>query len=263
MTQKEKLSRMDREVVKLLGRAIDTAIKYGDEINFVTKNKKLTYPYQEKMDFDAEKQLSRSRDLSDAMDYVFNLPLGKVDRAELSSCKIEDMLMLNLTISVKTSEGNRDFTLAHEECSLSSIVTKRTIRDNDIMSYLFFRENFSDSLLKPDIEYLTEEQFADVLENCLEQSVPTGFIKAIFPKFKEAAIAKNIMTQADALNFIFDYTERDLFISLYEYKDMDPWDAKIIAKRPSEMDCCVNIHDNFHFYGGWFYWPCLDPDKED
>ena len=260
MTQKERLSRMDREIVRLLGRAIDTAIKYGDEINFVTENEKLAYPYQEKVDFDAEKRLLRSRNLSHALDYVFNLPLS---RTKLASCKIEDMLMLNLTISVKTPEGNRDFTLVHEEFSLLSVVIKRTIRDNDIMSYLFFRENFSDNLLKSDIENLTEEQFADVLENCLERSVPTGFMKAIFPKFKEAAIAKNIITQADALNFIFAYTERDLFISLYDYKDMDPWDAKIIAKRPSEMDCCVNIHDSQRFYGGWFYWPCLDPDKED
>lgn len=260
MTQKERLSRMDREIVRLLGRAIDTAIKYGDEINFVTENEKLAYPYQEKMDFDAEKKLLRAKVLSRALDYVFNLPLS---RTELASCSIKDISGIDLTISVKIPGGIRDFILIREEFSLHSVVINRDILDNNIMAYLFFRENFSDSLLKSDIEDITEEQFADVLENCLEQSVPTGFMKAIFPKFKEAAIAKNILTQADALNFIFAYTERDLFISLYEYKDMDPWDAKIIAKRPSEMDCCVNIHDNLHFYGGWFYWSCLDPDKED
>ena len=263
MAQKEKLSRMDREIVRLLGRAIDTAIKYGDEINFVTKNGKLAYPYQKRKNFDAEKQLSRSRDLSVALDYIFNLPLGRVDRAELASCKIEDMLMLNLTISVKTSEGNRDFTLAYEECSLSSIVTKRTILDNDIMSYLFFRENFSDSLLKADIEDLTEEQFINALSILLDTWLDTWLgveneemqkRKKIFPDFKDTVIKKGILRQEDALNFIFAMSERELFDKIYE--NASPWECKN-AKLPFEMDSCALIGEY------WFYWPCLNTDKED
>lgn len=278
MRPKEKLSRMNREAVRLLGKAIDTAIIYGDEINFIVNtetitNEKWPWLYQDKDNIVSEKRLGQCETLSQVIDYISNCALSEIFESSKQRKEVLENSghnTLSFAISVKTPEGIKDFILVHTENS--RFVSRNTvIFDYQIMAYLFFRENFSDSLLKSDVKDLTEEQFANALENCLEQSVPTGFIKAIFPKFKEAAIAKNIMTQADALNFIFAYTERDLFITLYEYKDMDPWDAKI-AKRPSEMDCCVNIHDNLrsydgydnlHFYDGWFYWPCLDSDKED
>lgn len=241
MTQKEKLSRMDSEIVRLLGRAIDTAITYGDEINFVTKNGKLAYPYQEKIDFDAEKQLSRSKCLSHATDYAFNLPLNMVP--ELASCRLEDMSVLDLTVSVKTPEGNRDFTLVREEFSLPSVVINTNIFDNDIMGYLFFRENFSDSLLKSDIEDLDRGQLATVLSPYLSSELA----HKIFVEFKETVIKKGFFKQEYALSFAFAMSERELFDKIYE--DVNPWECRN-AKLPSEMDSCANIG------GYWFYWPC-------
>ncbi len=241
MTQKEQLSREDWEIVRLLGRAIDTAITYGDEINFVTKNGKLAYPYQEKIDFDAEKQLSRSKILSHAIDYVFNLPLNRV--LELASSRLEDMSVLDLTVSVKTPEGIRDFILVREEFSLPSVVITKNIFDNDIMAYLFFRENFSDSLLKSDIEDLDKEQLATVLSPYLSSELA----HKVFVEFKEMVIKKGLLKQEYALNFVFAISERELFDKIYE--DANPWECRN-AMLPSEMDSCANIG------GYWFYWPC-------
>lgn len=275
MRPKEKLSRMDRETVRLLGKAIDTAIIYGDEINLIvntetTTNEKWLWPYQDKDNIVSEKRLGQCETLSQVIDYISNRALSEIYESSKQRKEVLENSghnTLSFAISVKTPEGIKDFILVHIENS--RFVSKNTfIIDYHIMAYLFFRENFSDSLLKSDVKDLTEEQFANALKDCFGETCPLTkpAITAIFPKFKKTVIAKNIMTQEDALNFIFADTEKDLFIRLCENKDMDLWDAKN-AKRPSEMDSCANIKSYCYFCGyfcgGWFYWPCLDPDKED
>lgn len=262
-----KLSKLDREIIRFLGRALDTAIRYGDEINYIVRTeiaseRRWTYPYQEKDDDFSEKRLENYENFAQVMDYVSNCPLNEIFK---SSKQKRDFLessgknTLDLTISVKTPEGIKDFILVREECShlLSENIT---FFDNNIMSYLFFRENFSDSLLKSDIEDFNEEQFINALIDCPDEyfSFSTDLATKIFLAFKRTVISKNIMKQEDALNFVFASTERGLFNKLYKDKTIDPWDVKN-AKLPSEMDSC----DYLPYCGGWFYWPCLDSDKED
>ena len=270
MRPKEKLSRMNREAVRLLGKAIDTAIIYGDEINFIVNtetitNEKWPWLYQDKDNIVSEKRLGQCETLSQVIDYISNRALSEIFESSKQRKEVLENSghnTLSFAISVKTPEGIKDFILVHTENS--RFVSRNTvILDYQIMAYLFFRENFSDSLLKSDVKDLTEEQFANALKDCFGETCPLTkpAITAIFPEFKKTVIAKSIMTQEDALNFIFAGTERDLFIQLCENKNMDLWDAKN-AKRPSEMNCCANIK-TYHFFGDWFYWPCLDSDEED